>query len=97
MTQHSSYYSPSTILEVRQVLKHGQELGRYLGGQGNYQLNKSQSSCIIPSGWTHRTERKDTEETFDHLHKCPQKLQEFRHKVSRKPRDETYVCTLPNI
>ena len=47
--------------------------------------------------WTGCTELEDTWETFEHLDNCPEKLQEFRQKFPRKPRDEKDVCTLPNI
>ena len=41
--------------------------------------------------WTGCTELEDTQETFEHLDNCSEKLQEFRQKFPRKPRDEKDV------
>ena len=41
--------------------------------------------------WTGCTELEDTWQTFEHLDNCPEKLQEFRQKFPRKPRDEQDV------
>ena len=41
--------------------------------------------------WTGCTEQEDIWETFEHLNNCPEKLQEFWQKFSRKPRDERVV------
>ena len=41
--------------------------------------------------WTGCTELEDTWETFEHLVNCAEKLQEFRQKLSEKPRDERDV------
>ena len=42
--------------------------------------------------WAGCTKFKDTWETIDHLDNCADKLQEFRQKFPRKPRDEREVC-----
>ena len=41
--------------------------------------------------WTGCTALEDTREMFAHLDNCPEKLQEFRQKFLKKPRDEKHV------
>ena len=41
--------------------------------------------------WTGCTELEDTQETFEPLDNCPEKLRELRQKFPRKPRDERDV------
>ena len=47
--------------------------------------------------WTGCTEPQDTSKTFKYCNNCAEKLQEFRQKFSRKPRDEKDDWTSTNI
>ena len=56
-------------------------------------VNSREVKGVVQYGvrWTGCTELKDTWKIFEHLHNCPEKLQEFWQNFRRKPRDERDV------